>query len=198
MNALLILQDASSVIITPSDDSGYSDQENLDKKIDAIEQDRTDIRVIIQSSLSISGLLLTISLGAIYFSYSSNSSVVPPIWTIYALFASTISISVSIFLNIYALRLKSARPIEKWELKTSLESAYNNERKYNTGATLSLLFSVIVLFVGMICFAWNQANGTITMYGMRLYQMKDPIEHQVILIIEYANDFLVSLSKIFY
>jgi hypothetical protein len=128
----------SEVEISEGDASGYSDQDVLDKTIDIIEQERNDIRTIIQSSLSVSGLLLTISLGALYFSYSSDSIVITPIQTKEALFISAFCLTVSIFINILALRI--------------------SEKRYTKWSTIALLLSILGLFYGMGAFAWDQAN----------------------------------------
>jgi len=148
----------SEVEISEGDASGYSDQDVLDKTIDIIEQERNDIRTIIQSSLSVSGLLLTISLGTLYFSYSSDSIVITPINTKEALFISAFCLTVSIFINILALRMKPIRPIETEDRAILLKESYMSEKRYTKWSTIALLLSILGLFYGMGAFAWDQAN----------------------------------------
>ena len=148
----------SEIEISEGDASSYSDQDVLDKTIDIIEQERNDIRTIIQSSLSVSGLLLTISLGALYFSYSSDSMVVPPKSTKIALFFASCCITASIFINMLALRMKPIRPIETEDRAILLKESYMSEKRYTKWSMLTLLLSIIGLFYAMIAFVWNQAN----------------------------------------
>jgi hypothetical protein len=164
----------SEVEISEGDASGYSDQDVLDKTIEIIEQERDDIRTLIQSSLSVSGLLLTISLGALYFSYSSDSIVVTPINTKEALFISAFCLTVSIFINILALRMKPIRPIETEDRAISLKESYISEKRYTKWSTIALLISILGLFYGMGAFAWDQAN-----IDCQLCMIKDAITVQI-------------------
>ena len=148
----------SEVEISEGDASGYSDQDVLDKTIEIIEQERNDIRTLIQSSLSVSGLLLTISLGALYFSYSSDSIVVTPINMKEAIFISAFCLTVSIFINILALRMKPIRPIETEDRAILLKESYMSEKRYTKWSTIALLISILGLFYGMGAFAWDQAS----------------------------------------
>ncbi len=164
----------SEVEISEGDASGYSDQDVLDKTIEIIEQERDDIRTLIQSSLSVSGLLLTISLGALYFSYSSDSIVVTPINTKEALFISAFCLTVSIFINILALRMKPIRPIETEDRAISLKESYMSEKRYTKWSTIALLISILGLFYGMGAFAWDQVN-----IDCQLCMIKDAITFQI-------------------
>jgi hypothetical protein len=149
---------SDEIEITEGDASRYSDQDVLEKTIEIIEQERDDIRTIIQSSLSVSGLLLTISLGALYFSYSRDSIVEAPSNMKEALFISAFCLTISIFVNILALRMKPIRPIETEDRAILLRDSYLSEKRYTKWSTIALLISILLLFYGMGAFAWNQVD----------------------------------------
>jgi len=165
---------ADEIEISEGDSSGYSEQDILEKTIEIIEQERKDIRTIIQSSLSISGLLLTISLGVIYFGYSNNSTIVPPTSTKVLLFMSSSLLTASIFINILALRLKPIRPIETDDRAISLREAYDNEKWYTSWSTIALLLSILGLFFAMGAFAWDRAD-----HAGQLCMIKDAISLRI-------------------
>lgn len=165
---------SDEIEITEGDASRYSDQDVLEKTIEIIEQERDDIRTIIQSSLSVSGLLLTISLGALYFSYSRDSIVEAPSNMKEALFISAFCLTVSIFVNILALRMKPIRPIETEDRAILLRDSYLSEKGYTKWSTIALLISILLLFYGMGAFAWDQVD-----IDSQLITIKDDATDQI-------------------
>lgn len=182
---------SDEIEITEGDASRYSDQDVLEKTIEIIEQERDDIRTIIQSSLSVSGLLLTISLGALYFSYSRDSIIKTPDNMKEALFISAFCLTVSIFINILALRMKPIRPIETEDRAILLRDSYISEKRYTKWSTIALLVSILLLFYGMGAFAWDQID-----IDYQLTMIKDDASDQIQCMIKAISSMQGKLSNI--
>lgn len=133
----------------------------LNKQIQLLERDREDIKQIIQHSFSISGLLLTVSIGALYFSYSTTTSIHPPLLTKISLFISAIGLSTGILINIYALRLHPQMPVEEEELLIALKNVYAREGRIVGYAYWILLISVVLIIFGLGDFALDRAGITL-------------------------------------
>lgn len=129
-----------------------TNQGQLDDKIKRIEQNRKNIRTIIKSSLQISGYLLTVTLGAVYFGYSDSGKSILPLGTKLLIFVSSICFPISIFTDIWALRLKTILSIETESQVIELEKVFKKERFWTNLSITFLLLSVFGLIGGMFIF----------------------------------------------
>lgn len=136
-----------------------TNQPNIEEKAEIIKQNREDIRTIIQSSLQISGYLMTVALGIVYFSYSDSGKDIIPFGAKALVVISSFFFPISIFFNIYSLRFKTSVIIETESQVIELDNTLKREIKYNNLAMVCLLLSIVALIGGMIVFVLDRAFG---------------------------------------
>lgn len=134
-------------------------QPNIVEKAEIIKQNRENVRAIIQSLLQISGYLLTIALGVVYFGYSESGKDIIPYGTRVLVFASSLFFPISIFMNIWALRLKPEIIIEDETQVIELNKTFEKEKWWNNAAIFFLLLAVLGLIGGMIIFVVERTIG---------------------------------------
>jgi hypothetical protein len=105
--------------------------------------------------LRISGLLLTVTLGAIYFSFDNSDTI--PRFTKLFLFISSILLGLAIFVSIFTLKIKSRYILENIEFINAMQETTDNENKWTNRAVKVMLAAVSSLVIGMIAFAICQA-----------------------------------------
>jgi hypothetical protein len=135
-------------------DRDLEQQVKTEDNIKLLEDDRKDVQRANESLLSLSGLLLTGTLAALYFSYNKDSSNIPWTTTI-LLFTSSILISWSIFKTLGSLRLKARKPLVKEELENALREVHDEEYEITNSAIDLLKYAIGALILGLILLALN-------------------------------------------
>jgi hypothetical protein len=137
----------------------------ISDSLEVLKDEHKDVRVVNDSILRISGLLLTITLGAIYFSYDNSDTI--PRFTKLFLFLSSILLGVTIFVSIFTLKLKSQCFLEKIEFVNAMQETTDSENKWTNRAVKAMLVSVTLLIIGITAFAICQAHDEIS-YNLTL------------------------------
>lgn len=150
-----------------------TNQPNINEKAELIEQNRENIRTIIKSSLQISGYLMTIVLGVVYFSYSESGKEIIPLGTKALVFVSSLCFPISIFMNIWTLRLKPKFEIETESQIIELNKTFKREKCWNNAAIAFLLLSVAGLIGGMIIFAVERTFDVVIFDQEQFLWLKD-------------------------
>jgi hypothetical protein len=127
-------------------------------RVDSLEKDHENLHSTIQVLLSTSGLLLTICLGAIYFSYNSTSKIEIPVITKGSLFVCVLLLSLSVLANAHILRLKPPAPVDKNEYADNLYNIYKKEKPYVNKSVLLLEGANIFIIIGILIFAWDRLH----------------------------------------
>lgn len=140
--------------------------------LDVLKDEHKDVRIVNDSILRISGLLLTITLGAIYFSYNNSDTI--PRFTKLLLFMSSILLGIAVFVSIFTLKLKSRYFLESMEFVNAMQETTDSENKWTNRAVKTMLVAVTLLVVGIMAFAICQAYNDIS-YNLTFLFIK-PIE----------------------
>lgn len=142
------------------------DQEipDLDNILDDFNRDREDIRAVIPPLLQSSGLLLSISLGAIYFILNDGSRMgIHFFWIIFFLFLAVVFLAVSIVSGVWALYKKP--PADGVKNKDRVEHERKNRRKdqiYTRGSTFALIVAVLAILIALCILYWESGNTNIS------------------------------------
>lgn len=144
----------------------------ISDSLGVLRDEHKDVRIVNDSILRISGLLLTITLGAIYFSYNNSDTI--PRFTKLLLFLSSILLGVTIFVSIFTLKLKSKYFLEKIEFINAMQETTDSENKWTNRAVKAMSVAVTLLVVGIMAFAVCQAYDDIS-YNFTLLFIK-PLE----------------------
>ncbi len=127
----------------------------MSDSLDVLKDEHKDVRIVNDSILRISGLLLTVTLGAIYFSFDNSDTI--PRFTKLFLFISSILLGLAIFVSIFTLKIKSRYILENIEFINAMQETTDNENKWTNRAVKVMLAAVSSLVIGMIAFAICQA-----------------------------------------
>jgi hypothetical protein len=129
----------------------------LDSKeiLTVIKDNREEIRVIIGSLLRINGLLLTASLGILYFTLKDSKIADIPIPTGFTNLIFLISglLLVSIILCLISVFSKPPKTADRRELQESLEKIYSNETRLTKISIVLIIISISLFIVSLIRFA---------------------------------------------
>ncbi|MDD4650955.1 MAG: hypothetical protein PHQ34_01880 [Methanothrix sp.] len=159
-----VLEEDEELTPEESTTSNVFDANNI---ITAYKRYHADLRIIVPPHLEISGLLLTLSLGAIYFIIKDSRDIpiqIPKL-TMFLLILITISLIASIFLGIASIYL---RPIPRSLERNGLEeleyhsNIYKTERKCYQLATYSLILALVLLLSALVLLALQENSADIT------------------------------------
>lgn len=143
----------------------------MSDSLEVLKDEHKDVRIVNDSILRISGLLLTITLGAIYFSYDNSDTI--PRFTKLCLFLSSVLLGIAVFVSIVTLKIKSRYILESIEFINAMQETTDSENNMTNKAVIIMLFAVSFLVVGMLSFAICQAYNDV--YNLTLLSTK-PIE----------------------
>jgi hypothetical protein len=125
-------------------------------RVESLEKDNENLHTAVQVLLSTSGFLLTICLGAIYFSYNATSKIELPVITKGSLFVCVFLLSLSVLANAHILRLRPQAPVDKNEYADMLNNIYKKEKPYVNRSVLLLEGASIFIIIGILIFAWDR------------------------------------------
>jgi len=136
---------------------------NPNEMLTVIHDNREEIRVIIGSLLRISGLLLTASLGILYFSLKDSKIAGIPIPAGFTNFIFVISglLLLSITLCLISVYSKPPNTADRKELQDSLENIYSNETKLTKFSILLIILSIMLFIASLIRFAEECNHNTL-------------------------------------
>lgn len=143
----------SAVPETPEQKKDTEQLPNIKQRVRLAENDHENLHKITHLLIYTSGFLLTICLGAIYFSYSNNSSTHLPVLTKILLFFATFSLSFAVLASVRILHLSPRVSLGNAELAEMLEDVCDNEKWWTDWASRFLQFAIGLLLVGIILFA---------------------------------------------
>lgn len=123
------------------------------QRIKLAESDLENLHKITHLLIYTSGFLLTICLGAIYFSYSNNSSAHLPLMTKVLLFIAVILLSATVLVSAHTLHLSPRVSLGNVELADMLEKRCDDEKWCTDWASLILQLAIIALLAGILIFA---------------------------------------------
>jgi hypothetical protein len=134
-----------------------------EKIIKSIESSRAEIRTVIPALLETCSLLLTISLGAIYFVIKDNKepSIYLPDYIRYLLFAIPVLLTLAIafgILSIYLRKGPSAIDDDTIFLST-LDKNNQVERKWFFCSNVCLGFAILFIIISLLVFTYECNNG---------------------------------------
>lgn len=133
---------------------------NLDDILDDLNKDREDLRAVIPPLLQSSGLLLSISLGAIYFILNDGSRMgIHFFWIILFLFLAVVVLAGSIVSGVWALYKKP--PAEGVKRKDRVEYERKNrkkDQKYARRSIFALIAAVALIVIALIILSWECGN----------------------------------------
>lgn len=131
-------------------DKDLERQVEIEDNIKIIEDNRADIQKVNDSLLSVSGLLLTLSLGALYFGFNKQSTFNPPLVSkIFLILASVFLIS-SILKVISSLQLKPRIQTEKEEFLGVLQRSHDAEHSLTSTAIFHLKIAILCMILGLV------------------------------------------------
>jgi|WetSurMetagenome_2_1015567.scaffolds.fasta_scaffold08234_4 hypothetical protein len=160
-----VLEEDEELTQEESTTSNVFDTSNI---ITAYKRYHADLRIIVPPHLKISGLLLTLSFGAIYFIIKDSKDIpiqIPKL-TMFLLILITISLIASIFLGIASIYL---RPIPRSLERNGLEeltyhsNIYKTERKCYQLATYSLILALLLLLIALLSLSLQENSTDITL-----------------------------------
>ncbi|MDD4447225.1 MAG: hypothetical protein PHN61_06065 [Methanothrix sp.] len=144
-------------LLTERDDLELPD---LDDILDDLNKDREDLRAVIPPLLQSSGLLLSISLGAIYFILNDGSRMGNHyVWIIFFLFLAVGVLAGSIVSGVWALYKKS--PAEGIKKKERVEYERKNRRKdqkYARSSIFALIAAIALIVFALVILSWECGN----------------------------------------
>jgi len=144
-------------LLTERDDPELLD---LDDILDDLNKDREDLRAVIPPLLQSSGLLLSISLGAIYFILNDGSRMgIHFFWIIFFLFLAVGILASSIVSGVWALYKKP--PAEGVKRKDRVEYERKNrkkDQKYARRSIIALIAAVAVILFALLILSWECGN----------------------------------------
>jgi cytochrome bd-type quinol oxidase subunit 2 len=162
--------------------------------ITAYKRYHSDLRIIIPPHLEISGLLLTLSFGAIYFIIKDSKDIpiqIPKLTMVLLILIISFLI-VSIFLGIASIYL---RPIPRSLERNGLEeltyhsNIYKTERKCYQSATIALIFALLLLLGALLSLALQENS-----MDMALNKTKENNSSQNTIIYILSNNSFVNLN----
>ncbi len=116
------------------------------------ESDHDNLHKITNMLIYTSGFLLTICMGAIYFSYT-NSSTHLPLTTKILLFSASFLLSVAVLSSVNTLHLQPRTPPGFVDYAEVLEEVCDDKRWCTDLASYLLQLAVLILLIGIIFFA---------------------------------------------
>jgi hypothetical protein len=122
------------------------------RRIRLAEGDHENLHKITNMLIYTSGFLLTICLGAIYFSYN-NSSAILPLPTKILLFISAILLAFGVLASVHPLRLSRTSSLSNIEYVEMLEKLCDDQKQFTDWASRFLELAVILLLIGISLFA---------------------------------------------
>jgi hypothetical protein len=130
-----------------------------------IKDNREEIRVIIGSLLRISGLLLTASLGILYFSLKDSKSANIPIPAGFTnwIFVISVMLLISIILCLFSVYSKPPNTANRGTLQDSLEDIYSNETRLTQFSIILIIFSIMFFILSLIRFAEECNHDTLVL-----------------------------------
>jgi hypothetical protein len=126
---------------------------DLEQRLELAKSANETLHRSIQLFLSTSGFLLTICLGAIYFSYNNSAVVKLPLLTMVCLFLSAFLLAVAVLRSVHPLHLPDRPSYIGGDLAETLESTYDDEKPYADDASYLLERAVWMLLLGIVVFA---------------------------------------------
>lgn len=120
-----------------------------------IKDNREEVRVIIGSLLRISGLLLTASLGILYFSLKDSkiAGISIPAGFTNLIFAISGLLLLAIVLCLISAYSKPPNTADRKELQDSLDKIYSNETKLTKSSIVLIVFSIVLFIISLLRFA---------------------------------------------
>jgi hypothetical protein len=144
-------------LLTESDDLELP---NLDDILDDLNKDREDLRAVIPPLLQSSGLLLSISLGAIYFILNDGTRMgIHFSGIIFFLFLAVGVLAGSIVSGVWALYKKP--PAEGVKRKDRVEYERKNrkkDQKYARRSIFALIAAVVSIVIALVILSWECGN----------------------------------------
>jgi len=137
---------------------------SLARRIKLAQNDHEDLHKITHVLVYTSGFLLTICLGAIYFSYN-NSSAQLHILTKIALFISTGLLACTVLISIHPLRLSPTSLLGNFKLAEMLEELCDDQKCYTDWASFLLQLAVLCLLLGLFIFALDRVSQNPNMFS---------------------------------
>lgn len=145
-----------SIEVRPSEELGQTSDASqiaqLNLRADIAKSDHDNLHKIIQQLLQTSGLLLTVSLGAIYFSYTTTAEIKLPLCTKGFLFGSAFFLSAAVLYSVHPLHLPSRSSFYGIDLAEKLENVYDEEQPYADKASYCLGCAVWCLILALVVF----------------------------------------------
>ncbi|MCX6673308.1 MAG: hypothetical protein NTY37_05975 [Methanothrix sp.] len=144
-------------LLTESDDLELP---NLDDILDDLNKDREDLRAVIPPLLQSSGLLLSISLGAIYFILNDGTRMGIHIsWIIFLLFLAVGILAGSIVSGVWALYKKPlAEGVKRKDRVEYERKNRKKDQKYAGHSILALIAAVVVIVIALVILSLECGN----------------------------------------
>lgn len=144
-------------LLTESDDLELP---NLDDILDDLNKDREDLRAVIPPLLQSSGLLLSISLGAIYFILNDGTRIGIHIsGIIFLLFLAVGILAGSIVFGVWALYKKPlAEGVKRKDRVEYERKNRKKDQKYAGHSILALIAAVVVIVIALVILSLECGN----------------------------------------
>jgi len=128
---------------------------DLRKRIELAESDHENLHEITNLLIYTSGFLLTINLGAIYFSYNNSSAILPLLTKIF-LFVAAIFLSSAVLTSVHTLHLSPRVSLDDADLADMLERVCDDKKFLTDWASRFLETAVAILLASIIIFALDR------------------------------------------